>query len=211
MEKFIFDIDGTLLKANWEYEKIYFNSVLSREDADIFLPKISKLLTGYESTFTHYDIDLLSSYLSENTGVNITPDLIRGWINAGKDYYDVVDDAKDVLEYLKNKDKKIVALSNWFTEMNKTRLEKAGLLEYFDNVYCTDMIEMKPNEASYLKACGDTLLSKVVMIGDSLSFDVLRPMELGIDAIYYCPRENVKLDNPKVKVIRKLNEIKEMY
>ena len=135
LEKFIFDIDGTLLKANWEYEKIYFNSVLSREDADIFLPKISKLLTGYESTFTHYDIDLLSSYLSENTGVNITPDLIRGWINAGKDYYDVVDDAKDVLEYLKNKDKKIVALSNWFTEMNKTRLEKAGLLEYFYNLH----------------------------------------------------------------------------
>ena len=74
-----------------------------------------------------------------------TPDVIRGWMEAGKDYYDVMPGAKKVLEYLKSKDKKIVALSNWFTEMNKTRLENAGLIKYFDRVYCSDEVDMKPN------------------------------------------------------------------
>lgn len=211
MEKFIFDIDGTLLKTNWEYEKIYFNSVLSKRDAEVFIPNIAKLLANYESRFRRYDVNLLSQYLIGETGVEITPDIIRGWMEAGKDYYDIVDGAHETLEYLKSKDKKIVALSNWFTDMNKTRLEKAGLLEFFDGIFCSDEVDMKPNRSSYLTACGDTKVENVVMIGDSLPFDVMIPLEMGMDAVFYCPKENKTVDNPKVKVIRRLNEIKEMY
>ena len=116
-----------------------------------------------------------------------------------------------IIEYLKSKDKKIVALSNWFTEMNKTRLENAGLLKYFDRVYCSDEVDMKPNFSSYITACGDTPLSETVMIGDSLQLDVIRPLELGMDALWFCPNEKKPVDRPKVKVIRRLNEIKEMY
>lgn len=211
MEKFIFDIDGTLLKTNWEYEEIYFKSVLSKEDAEVFIPNISMFLADYEKSFLRYDIGVLSQYLTDVSGVKITPDVIRGWMDAGKDYYDVMPGAKKVLEYLKSKDKKIVALSNWFTEMNKTRLENAGLIKYFDRVYCSDEVDMKPNFSSYITACGDTPLTETVMIGDSLQLDVIRPLELGIDALWFCPNEKKNVDKPKVKVIKRLNEIKEMY
>lgn len=210
MEKFIFDIDGTLLKTNWQYEEIYFNSVLSSEDAKLFIPNISRLLADYEKNFSRYDINLLSRYLTESFDVMITPDIIRGWLEAGKNYYEVIPGAKEALDYLKSKDKKIVALSNWFTEMNKTRLERAGLLKYFDAVYCSDLVDMKPSQSSYLMACGDTLPTDTVMIGDSLQLDVMVPLELGMDAIYYCPNENEQVNNPKIKVIRKLNELKEI-
>ena len=80
MEKFIFDIDGTLLKVNWEYEEIYFNSVLNPKDVAIFIPNIAGLLVDYESNFSRYDVNLLSQYLIEKTGVMITPDIIQGWI-----------------------------------------------------------------------------------------------------------------------------------
>lgn len=211
MEKFIFDIDGTLLKTNWEYEEIYFRSILSQKDADIFIPDIARLLADYEHRFSRYDRHLLSQYISENTGVNINPDMIQGWIEAGKDYYDVIDGAHEVLEYLKSKDKKIVALSNWFTEMNKTRLERAGLSEFFDEIYCTDLIDMKPSRSSYLAACGDVNPSRSVIVGDSWQFDIKVPLELGMETVYYCPKGNEHVDNPKVKVIRKLNDLKEMY
>ena len=211
MEKFIFDIDGTLLKTNWEYEERYFSSVLTPSDAEVFIPNISMFLADYEKSFLRYDIDVLSQYLIDASGVKITPDIIRGWMEAGKDYYDIMPGAKKVLEYLKSKDKKIVALSNWFTEMNKTRLENAGLLKYFDRVYCSDEVDMKPNFSSYITACGDTPLSETVMIGDSLQLDVIRPLELGMDALWFCPNEKKPVDRPKVKVIRRLNEIKEMY
>lgn len=211
MKKFIFDIDGTLLKTNWEYEEIYFNSVLSKSDAEVFIPNIARLLADYENKFQRYDIDLLSQYLTNSTGANITPDVILGWLEAGKNYYDVIDGAYETLEYLKSKDKKIIALSNWFTEMNRTRLERAGLLGYFDNIYCSDNVDMKPNRSSYLTACGDTSLSEVVIVGDSIPFDITVPLELGIETVYYCPKKTAQIDNPKVKVIRRLNEIKEMY
>lgn len=211
MEKFIFDIDGTLLKTNWEYEEIYFNRVLSKKDAEVFIPNIARLLAEYESKFPRYDMNLLSQYLFESTGVKITPDIICGWLEAGKNYYDVIPGAKEILEHLKSRDKKIVALSNWFSEMNKTRLERAGLLEYFDDVYCSDLVDMKPNRSSYLTACGETRPVDTVMIGDSLQLDVMVPLELGMDAVYYCPKESKQVDNPKVKVIRRLNDLKEMY
>lgn len=211
MEKFIFDIDGTLLKTNWEYEEIYFKSVLTPNDANVFIPNISTFLANYESSFLRYDINVLSQYLTDVSGVKITPDIVKGWLDAGKDYYDVVPGAEEVLLYLKEQKKEVVALSNWFTEMNKTRLDNAGLLKYFDRVYCSDVVDMKPNFSSYITACGDTPLTDTVMIGDSLQLDVIRPMELGMDALWFCPNEKKFIDKPKVKVIRRLNEIKEMY
>ncbi len=211
MEKFIFDIDGTLLKTNWQYEEIYFNSVLTPADAEIFIPNIADFLADYERKFPRYDVEMLSQYLTGTSGVRITPDIIRGWMEAGKEYYDVIPYAKEMLEYLKAKDKKIVALSNWFTDMNKTRLVRAGLVDYFDHVYCSDEVDMKPNPSSYITVCGDTPLNETIMVGDSLQLDVLTPLELGMNAIYFCPDEKKTVDNPKVKVIRRLNEIKEMY
>lgn len=211
MEKFIFDIDGTLLQTNWEYEEVYFKSVLSKRDAEVFIPNISTFLADYESSFLRYDIAVLSQYLTEVSGVKITSDIIRGWLEAGKDYYDVMPEARDVLKYLKEQNKEVVALSNWFTEMNKTRLNNAGLLKYFDRVYCSDEVDMKPNFSSYITVCGDTPLADTVMIGDSLKLDVITPLELGMDALWFCPNEKKTVDKPKVKVIRRLNEIKEMY
>ena len=97
MEKFIFDIDGTLLKTNWEYEERYFSSVLTPSDAEVFIPNISMFLADYEKSFLRYDIDVLSQYLIDASGVKITPDIIRGWMEAGKDYYDIMPGAKKFL------------------------------------------------------------------------------------------------------------------
>lgn len=211
MEKFIFDLDGTLLQKNWSYEEKYFRSVLSNDDAEILLSRMSRLLSEYESSYLRYDVNLLSNYLSEKTGIDINCDIVRNWMRAGMDYYDTIPGAKEILEYLKEKNKKIVALSNWFTEMNVERLKKAGLFDYFDAIYCSDEVDMKPNPEGYIVACGDTRFQDAVMIGDSLENDVLTPLELGINAVYFCPDERKEVGQSKVKVIRKLKEIKEMY
>ena len=211
MKKVIFDLDGTLLKANWQYEEIYFKSILSPEDAEKFIPNISRLLAEYEKTYLRYDFDLLSMYLTEKSGVNISREIVKVWIEAGKDCDEIIAGADEILRYLKQKDKCIVGLSNWFTDMNVGRLKKAGLYDYFDEVYCSDVVDMKPNLGAYIAACGDTEFKDVVMIGDSLKNDVITPLELGINAIYFCKDNQEKVLNPKVKVIRKLNEIKEIY
>lgn len=211
MKKFIFDLDGTLLQKNWSYEQEYFKSILNNDDAEKLLSRMSSLLAEYEKNYLRYDINLLSCYLSDNTGVNISPEIVKRWIEAGCDYYATIPGALETLKYLKQKNKSIVALSNWFTDMNVARLKKAGLFEYFDEVYCSDIVDMKPNYSGYIAACGDVALRDVVMIGDSLQNDVLTPLELGMDAIYFCPDETIEVEDKKVKVIRNLKELKEMY
>lgn len=211
MKKVIFDLDGTLLQKNWSYEQEYFRSILNPDDAEKILSSMATLLTEYEKNYFRYDINLLSAYLSEKTEIDISPNVVKKWIEAGCDYYDTVPGALEVLQYLRQKNKKIVALSNWFTDMNVERLKKAGLYDYFDEVYCSDRVDMKPNYGGYAIACGDVAFHDIVMIGDSLQVDVLTPLELGMDAVYFCPDETKEVENNKVKVIRNLKEIKEMY
>ena len=62
-KRFIFDIDGTLLVPDWNYEEEYFSRVLSSSDVDVFLPQIADLLQQYEKNFPRYDILELSRFL----------------------------------------------------------------------------------------------------------------------------------------------------
>ena len=87
LECFIFDIDGTLLVPDWNYETEYFSSVLNSFDFDIFFPQIADLLVQYEKNFPKYDIDNLSQFLTDKSGVVITPDIINGWNKAVKYSY----------------------------------------------------------------------------------------------------------------------------
>lgn len=212
MEKFIFDIDGTLLVKDYRYEEEFFKSILGEEDANKFLGILSSLIAKYEKAFSKYDISIFSNFLSENSGINITDDIVREWLAAGSKcdcllYPGVF----EVLEYLKQKNIKIVALTNWFSDMQIGRLKNKQIFDYFDEIYCGDNSAFKPRVEAYKAACGDTDFSKCVMIGDSLEKDILIPLELGMDVVYFCPRDNIKCDEAKVKVIKKLESIKEMY
>ena len=48
------------------------------------------------------------------------------------------------------------------------------------------------------------------MIGDSLDFDVYGPHSVGMDSIFYNPR-NKEYDKEKVKSIGSMKKIKEMF
>ena len=48
------------------------------------------------------------------------------------------------------------------------------------------------------------------MVGDSLDFDVYGPSEVGMDSIFYNPK-NKEYDKAKVKSIGSMKKIKEMF
>lgn len=210
-KRFIFDLDGTILKTDYSYEKAYFRRVLGEEKAKVFIPRIFELLTLYEKTFPKYDIYNLSRFLTMKSGINITPEIIRGWNETFKetDSY-LVEHVVDVLEYLKEKEKSIVVLTNWFLDVQKERLDKCLLSGYFEGIYGGETY-LKPFRESYYNACGNYSVGECVMIGDSLENDVLGPMIYGLDAIYYDSNGKNNYDKKKVKAIRCMKEIKEMY
>ena len=124
-EKIIFDLDGTLMNADFSLEDDFFSERLEKNDADKFVPVKYDLLLKYEDLFSRYDIKCLSEFLTIGSGVKITEKLIREWILIGSTFKDeLVPDIVDVLEYLKSKDYELIVLSNWFKSTQVNRLKK---------------------------------------------------------------------------------------
>lgn len=209
-KRFIFDIDGTLLIPDWNYEELYFSSVLKKLDFEVFYPQIPKLLEEYEKKFPRYDVVELSRFLTMKSGVLITPEIIIGWNKAlGETKPEIIEGVVESLEYLKSKDKSLVALTNWFLGPQIERLKSSGLDSYFDFVYGGEL-GIKPSEVAYMNAIGEFDIDSSIMIGDSLDFDVYGPGRIGMDAIFYNPK-NKDYDKAKVKSIGSMKKIKEMF
>ena len=208
MQRYLFDLDGTIMDADYSYEDIFFKDKLSKEDFERFNSMKSRLVEEYERTFTNYDIDLFSKFLTKKSGVYISNDLVKEWIDVGSNFNDkLVDGIIPLLEYLKSHNKEIVLLSNWFLKTQKDRLKKQGLIDYFDELYGGEII-MKPYRGAFIKGAGKEKISNCVMIGDNYSKDVLGARRIGMKGIYYSPKESSIEDKYKVK---KLIDIKEMF
>lgn len=204
MKRFIFDLDYTLLIGDYSKENDLFRERLNQE-AEKFISMKKYLLMDYERKHKRYDIKSLSEYLSKSSNINIPPVLIEEWINVNCNMNnDIEPYAKEVLKYLKDNNKSIVVLSNWFTKVQKERLRNTLLLKYIDQVYGGD-IYLKPNKESYLNACGEYDIKDSIMIGDDLIKDVYAPRNIGLKSLYY--NDNVLIHNS----IKSLKKIKEMY
>ena len=204
-KKIIFDLDGTLMNADFSLEDKFFRDKLGCEDAEKFVSMKCYLLLKYENLFFKYDISKFSEFLTIESGVKISESLVEEWLNMGSTLNDkLVPDIVDVLEYLKTKDYELIVLSNWFKFTQINRLKKMGLYDYFVEVYGGDDF-LKPNPISYLSICDD--VSECVMIGDNYNNDFLGPKNIGMEAILYDPDDKV---SEKCK-IKRMNELKEMF
>ena len=153
-QRFLFDIDGTLLESNYSYEQEYFMSVLNSEDAKRFLPMLGRLVAEYEQRHMCYDISLLSKYLTYKSGVLISKEIINGWQQALSETPPIIiEEVVETLNDLKHRNKSLAIITNWFLKPQVIRLEKSNLKDYFDDFYGGDSF-IKPNRQGYINACG---------------------------------------------------------
>lgn len=100
----------------------------------------------------------------------------------------LVPGAKECLDALRNKGYRLFAASNSFGHLQRSRLERAGLLPYFEDTYISmDIGYDKPDVRFYeeaLRRCG-LQAEEVVMVGDSMTTDILGAQAAGMDAIYF--------------------------
>ena len=108
----------------------------------------------------------------------------------------LVPDAKEMLELLRSKGYRLFAASNSFGHLQRSRLEHAGILPFFEDTYISmDIGYDKPDIRFYqeaLRRCG-LQPSEVLMIGDSMTTDVLGAQAAGIDALFFDRRGNQSL------------------
>ena len=180
-KKYIFDIDYTILIPDWSKEDDYFKLYIPLEEQERFFKCKQDILNKYERDFPKYNTKTLSDYFGKY-GFTVTEDVINGWISYnGETIVDeVVDGTLALFEYLKENDKEIVILTNWFSGTQIPRLKRAGLLQYIDKIVAGENA-MKPGLKSFELAIGETEKEDCIMIGDSIRSDKAGADNVGID------------------------------
>ena len=108
----------------------------------------------------------------------------------------LVPEAKEMLDALKSKGYRLFAASNSFAHLQRSRLEQAGILHYFEDTYISmDIGYDKPDVRFFEEALRRSGLqpSEVLMIGDSMTTDILGAQAAGIDALFFDRRGNASL------------------
>jgi len=101
--------------------------------------------------------------------------------------YYLMDNVKECLEKLSSVCDLYVA-SNGFIDMQQNRLKQAGIDSYFKKIYVSDAIgATKPSPLFFQHIFEDLQITdkeEVLMIGDSLTSDILGGIQSGIDTVW---------------------------
>ena len=101
-----------------------------------------------------------------------------------------VDGAPEVIEYLYGKYPLYVA-TNAIYDQQYTRLKKADMLKYIREIFASESIGVAKPSAGFFDHCVKALAplepSEIMMIGDSLSADIIGAKSFGIMTCWYSP------------------------
>ena len=100
----------------------------------------------------------------------------------------LVPGAREMLERLKAKGYRLFAASNSFGHLQRSRLEQAGILSFFEDTFISmDIGYDKPDIRFYQEALRRAGLQayEVLMIGDSMTTDVIGAQNAGMDALFF--------------------------
>ncbi len=207
-QNFIFDLYGTLVDVRTDEYSLNFwrraVSVFAKGKAS-YTP--SELMHRYHQyarfaqlreklrhpAYKYIDIDLLEVFrrLYSDKGVKADVDLLRDtakrFREASIEKLELYDGAVDLLESLKNADKKIYLLSNAQESFTLPEMEELDILKYFDGIVISSQEKVcKPQKAFFDRLIERYNLDReeCLMIGNDKISDMLGAKGAGIDALY---------------------------
>lgn len=116
-------------------------------------------------------------------------------------YGDLYDGAREVLEQLCTKTS-MGLVTNGFSEVQRSRIARLGLDEYFDAVAISAEIGMgKPDTGIFdfvFESLGSPARETAVMVGDNLSADIAGGANYGIATCWYNPSGRAREGAPRI-------------
>ena len=205
MKRVIFDLDGTLMNANYDDEKRFFLKKLGNTDkAQDFILNIGDLLHEYERGHFSYDVFALTKFMQKK-GYDFTEDTVLSWVKffEGSIRDEICPGVIELLDLCKSKGIKMSVATNWFTEAQTGRLRRAGLLDYFDVVVGGDYF-LKPGKTNFYLAANGTPYEECVVIGNNYMDDYIGAINADMKAIllndHFTINDIMKKINNKNKV-----------
>lgn len=118
-------------------------------------------------------------------------------------------DTISTLQTLKEADYKLHIITNGFKEVQFIKLQKSGLIDFFDDILCSEEVGKNKPHPSVFKTALERNKAKSdqsIMIGDDFQADVLGAESCGIQGVLFDPNNNYKARNEITKIIN-LNQI----
>lgn len=186
----IFDIDGTLIDTECRR--------LARKICDVYhLLDEDEVYNQLFDFFSECDIRLQSIKVKRDYIYEIASDVISFLYKEkicpikfidNMDKLNTLSPAKEgaieLLQYLKAKGYSMIVLTNWFKKPQIHRLNNLTMSEYFEHIYAIDESYLKPHEESISRIFNTYNRDDCLLIGDSLTSDILCANNAGIDSIW---------------------------
>lgn len=194
------DLDNTLLDFNMA-ERVAVRKVLEAYSLpcdDTAVTKYSAINKDYWERFERGEIPksaifegrfktFLEFYGHSADTAAISKDYCK---NLSEGYFKV-EGADDILTYLKDKGYYLCATTNGLSLTQFKRIENSGLNKYFDKVFVSeDAGHQKPEKEYFdyvIANIPERDISKMLIVGDSQSSDILGGINSGIDTCWFNP------------------------
>ncbi len=129
------------------------------------------------------------------------------------DYAIMIDDAHEVCSQLK-KTKKQYAVTNGTAVAQNKKLHNTGLVELFDGIFISDEVGYEKPDIRFFQYAfnkiADFKHEEAIIIGDSLSSDMVGANNAGIDCCWFNPKGNVNA-NTSIQINYEIKELKELF
>ncbi len=214
------DLDNTLLDFNkaeaYAVSRVLKNNGLPYDEKTVRL--YSDINRGFWESFERGEIpktaiyvgrfEKLLSVLGENGDAEaLSTEYGRG-LSEG---YFKVDGADEILVYLKSRGYKLYATTNGLSSTQYRRIDGSGLKDCFDAVFVSeDAGHQKPEKEYFdyvISSIPENDKSKMLIVGDSQSSDILGGVNAGIDTCWFNP-EGFAARYPSKYEIASLSELK---
>lgn len=202
VKRIIFDLDNTLIPWNeewWYTVEETFNIYNITYDKDI-LPIFKKAVNDYLESCRKMDKIEMSKYLSNKINISLPDSFVEVWTDLLGN--GILKEDNELISYL---DKlydhySLTIATNWFYSQQVKKLERLGILNYFDEIDSADNYDRKPYPEMYNHLSAGYKKEEVIVVGDSYQHDIKGAIDLGIHA-YFITDSNLYKSSSSYTVI----------
>lgn len=185
------DIHAAYSRANKSFWEAYERGEI--EKSEIYVGRFKKFLT--ES-----NIDADPDFIAKNYEANLA------------NQFFMIDGAFELVKELREK-YRIYIVTNGNEQIQKSRLNGSGLINIVDDVFVSETVGVPKPEKKYFDYVFSRIeekdKSKILIIGDSQSSDILGGINAGIDTCWYNPFGKMGKYTPTYE-IKNLSELEKM-
>ncbi len=118
--------------------------------------------------------------------------------------HDVVGGAENVLQYVKQQGYTVCITTNGVSRTQYRRIDECGLKQYFDYIFVSEDAGHQKPEKEYFEYVMENTpekdKSKILVIGDSQSSDILGGINFGVDTCWLNPKGNTAPHKPTYEI-----------